>query len=134
MDEGVSGQVLIGIAMMVGAVVWFVGGFYFLGYIFYYPPVMFCLGAAASYRAISEKLFGKKEAIPLTTGERMLRHAVWIPVFPIMSLVGAVILGALKVEMGIAWLFGCVFGAVSAFAAVRASRAIFRMITKRGAS
>ena len=40
---GTDGSVLTGILMMVGAVVWFFGALA-LGWIFWYPPVMFVLG------------------------------------------------------------------------------------------
>ena len=38
-----EGEVIGGIAMMVGATVWFVVGL-FLGYIFFYPPILFVIG------------------------------------------------------------------------------------------
>jgi hypothetical protein len=38
-----SGKLMSGLAMMLGAVVWFVGGL-FIGLIFYYPPVLFIIG------------------------------------------------------------------------------------------
>lgn len=40
----VGPAVATGIAMMVGAVLWFVVGFYALDRIFFYPPVLFVLG------------------------------------------------------------------------------------------
>ena len=44
--QGGSGEVIAGIGMMVGAVVWFVGGLY-VGLIFYYPPILFFIGLAS---------------------------------------------------------------------------------------
>jgi hypothetical protein len=37
------GQIGGGILMMVGAVAWFVIG-YWAGYIYFYPPILFCAG------------------------------------------------------------------------------------------
>jgi hypothetical protein len=39
----VWGSIWLGIAMMLGAIVWFVLAF-MLGFIFFYPPILFCLG------------------------------------------------------------------------------------------
>lgn len=50
-SSGGSGGVITGILMMVGAVVWFVGGLA-AGIIFYYPPVLFVLGFIALVKGI----------------------------------------------------------------------------------
>ncbi|MFN9720235.1 MAG: hypothetical protein ACK58L_16165 [Planctomycetota bacterium] len=44
-----DGGVIVGILMMVGAVVWFVGGLAF-GVIFFYPPILFILGLIATIK------------------------------------------------------------------------------------
>ena len=38
-----DGPVIGGVGMMLGATIWFVVGWW-AGYIFYYPPILFCLG------------------------------------------------------------------------------------------
>jgi hypothetical protein len=45
-------QIITGLLMMVGAVVWFGLGL-FAGYIFFYPPVMFVLGFIAIIRGLT---------------------------------------------------------------------------------
>jgi hypothetical protein len=45
----VSPTIITGILMMVGAVVWFIAGL-FVGFIFFYPPILFVLGLAAVVR------------------------------------------------------------------------------------
>jgi hypothetical protein len=42
----ISPAVITGVMMMIGAVVWFVAG-WFLGWVFFYPPVLFILGLVA---------------------------------------------------------------------------------------
>jgi len=37
------GQVMLGLLMIIGAIVWFVGGL-FAGYIFFYPPILLIIG------------------------------------------------------------------------------------------
>ena len=49
-DKGVWG----GLAMMVGAIVWFVLG-WMAGYIFFYPPVLFVIGIVALVRGLANK-------------------------------------------------------------------------------
>lgn len=44
----------VGILMMFGAVVWFVGGLFF-DYIFFYPPILFILGIVAVVRGAMQK-------------------------------------------------------------------------------
>ncbi len=44
-----DGGVIIGILMMVGAVIWFVGGLAF-DIIFFYPPILFVLGLVATIK------------------------------------------------------------------------------------
>lgn len=46
-----EGEILAGIAMMVGAVVWFVGGLA-VGYIFFYPPILFFVGLASLIKGL----------------------------------------------------------------------------------
>jgi hypothetical protein len=41
-----GGKMMSGVAMMIGAVVWFVVGLFF-GYIFFYPPILFIFGVVA---------------------------------------------------------------------------------------
>jgi hypothetical protein len=48
----VSPTIWMGLAMMVGAVVWFFTALA-LGWIFFYPPVMFVLGALAVFRGLA---------------------------------------------------------------------------------
>ncbi len=50
-----TGAIFSGIGMMVGAVVWFVAGLC-LGYIFFYPPVLFVIGAITSINGIGLKM------------------------------------------------------------------------------
>ena len=52
--SGMNGSVITGILMMVGAVVWFVGGLAF-GIIFFKPPVLFVLGFIALVKGIVSK-------------------------------------------------------------------------------
>jgi hypothetical protein len=47
----ISSTIWAGLAMMVGAVVWFVVGLA-VGYIFFYPPIMFVLGVLAFFRGL----------------------------------------------------------------------------------
>ena len=47
--------ILIGAAMMVGAVVWFVVG-WMAGRIFIYPPILFALGIVAVVKALMGKV------------------------------------------------------------------------------
>ncbi|MCE5279302.1 MAG: hypothetical protein ABFD92_11090 [Planctomycetaceae bacterium] len=49
-DKGVWG----GLAMMVGAVVWFVVG-WMAGYIFFYPPILFVIGIVALVRGLADR-------------------------------------------------------------------------------
>ncbi len=46
-----GGQVLAGIGMMVGAVVWFVVG-YLAGYIFFYPPILLIIGLVTMVKGL----------------------------------------------------------------------------------
>lgn len=46
-----NAEILTGVLMMVGAVVWFVGGL-FVNVIFFYPPILFALGIAAVVRGM----------------------------------------------------------------------------------
>ncbi len=139
MDEGVSGQVLIGIAMMVGAVVWFVGGLMMFDRIFLYPPVMFVLGAISSGKGLMQFFTRRSEesgALPLTTGERVVRLAVFLSTFLIVKLFVVAFMIQLNrgpvglLEVAIA---GAIAGGTAAGLA-KGALAIFRMITKRGAS
>jgi hypothetical protein len=50
-ESGAAGSILAGIGMMVGAVVWFVGGLFF-DRIFFYPPILFILGLIAFVRGV----------------------------------------------------------------------------------
>jgi ribosomal protein S27E len=52
MEKGMlNAGVLGGLGLMLGAVVWFVVGF-LLGYIFYYPPIMFIIGFVALVKGL----------------------------------------------------------------------------------
>ena len=42
-SSGFATQVITGLLMMLGAVAWFIGGLA-IGYIFFYPPILFILG------------------------------------------------------------------------------------------
>ena len=44
-------SILGGLAAMIGAVVWFVVG-WFMGYIFFYPPILFILGLIGFVRGL----------------------------------------------------------------------------------
>ncbi len=46
-----SGNVIAGIGMMVGAVIWFVVG-YSLGYIYFYPPILFIFGLIRLFKGL----------------------------------------------------------------------------------
>ena len=50
-DGEVNGSLWGGIAMMVGAVVWFVGGLFF-DIIFFYPPILFIIGLIAFVKGL----------------------------------------------------------------------------------
>jgi hypothetical protein len=138
-DEGVSGQVLIGIAMMVGAVAWFVGGLMMLDRIFIYPPVMFVLGAISSGKGMLQfftRGSAESNTLPLTTGERVVRLAVFLSTFLIVKLfVVALMIHLRRGPVGL--LEVAIAGAVAGVTAVllaKGALVIFRMITKRGAS
>jgi hypothetical protein len=45
-------EIVAGVLMMVGATVWFVVGFA-LGWVFFYPPILFVLGIAAVVRGLT---------------------------------------------------------------------------------
>src|SRR5262245_8316928 len=47
----ISPAVISGVLMMIGAVVWFVLGL-FLGWVFFYPPILFILGLVAVVRGL----------------------------------------------------------------------------------
>lgn len=49
-----QGAMIGGVAMMVGAVVWFVVG-WFAGYIFFYPPILFVLGIGGILKGLKMK-------------------------------------------------------------------------------
>lgn len=53
-DSGTGGskEIVGGILTMVGAVVWFVVGFFVFDLIFFYPPIMFVLGFVAFMKGI----------------------------------------------------------------------------------
>jgi len=55
LDVWGTGKILSGAGMMVGAAVWFVLGL-LGGRIFFYPPIMFVLGAIALINGIAQKL------------------------------------------------------------------------------
>ncbi len=55
LDSWATKQVISGIGMMLGAVVWFGLGL-FAGRIFFYPPVLFVFGAIALYNGLGQKL------------------------------------------------------------------------------
>jgi hypothetical protein len=138
-DEGVSGQVLIGIVMMVGAVAWFVGGLMMFDRIFIYPPVMFVLGAISSGKGVMQfftRRSAEADTLPLTTGERVVRLAVFLSTFLIVKLLVVALMIHLRrgpvglLEVAVA---GVVAGATAAGLA-KGALAIFRMITKREAS
>jgi hypothetical protein len=48
----INSSIITGMAMMLGATVWFVLGLGF-GYIFFYPPIMFLLGIGAIIRGFT---------------------------------------------------------------------------------
>lgn len=50
-DSGINGSLWGGVAMMVGAVVWFVGGLFF-DIIFFYPPIRFIIGLVAFVKGL----------------------------------------------------------------------------------
>lgn len=50
-DGAINGSLLGGIAMMIGAVVWFVGGLFF-NIIFFYPPILFIIGLVAFVKGL----------------------------------------------------------------------------------
>jgi hypothetical protein len=55
-----NGQILSGIGMMIGAVMWFVTGLVF-GRIFCYPPILFVLGVIAVINGIAYKLYARSQ-------------------------------------------------------------------------
>jgi len=59
--KGIKKGMLGGIAMMAIAVVWFVVGWY-AGYIYYYPPILFCIGLYALIKGtITGNVGGEKK-------------------------------------------------------------------------
>jgi len=50
----INGQVAVGLLMMAGATLRFVLGLA-LGYIFFYPPILFCLGGGTLFRGITNR-------------------------------------------------------------------------------
>ncbi|MFZ5554760.1 MAG: hypothetical protein ACOZCO_16720 [Bacteroidota bacterium] len=51
---GTNAGIIGGIIMMVGAVVWFIVGYY-AGYIFFYPPILFIIGVIAVVRGVMKQ-------------------------------------------------------------------------------
>jgi hypothetical protein len=49
--KGALSSIIVGVLMMVGAVVWFVGGLA-VGFIFFYPPFLFIFGIVAVVRGL----------------------------------------------------------------------------------
>lgn len=139
MDGSVSGQMLIGIAMMVGAVAWFVGGLMMLDRIFIYPPVLFILGAIACGKGMIrgfQRPSTVSNAAQLTTGERVVRLVAFLPTFLIVKLfVVAFLIRQRRGPVGLIE-FAIAGGLAGATAVMFAKFAlvIYRMIKKRGAS
>ena len=50
-----TGKIVSGIAMTVGAAVWFIAGL-LVGWIYFYPPILFVAGVVAVFNGLSHKL------------------------------------------------------------------------------
>jgi len=55
LDAWATGKIVSGIAMTVGAAVWFIAGL-LVGRIFFYPPILFVAGLVALFNGLSYKL------------------------------------------------------------------------------
>jgi DNA-directed RNA polymerase subunit RPC12/RpoP len=55
LDAWATGKIVSGIAMTIGAAVWFIVGL-LVGRIFFYPPILFVVGVVAVFNGISYKL------------------------------------------------------------------------------
>jgi hypothetical protein len=55
LDAWATGKIVSGIGMMVGAVVWFIAGL-LVGWIYFYPPILFVAGVVAVFNGLSHKL------------------------------------------------------------------------------
>jgi hypothetical protein len=61
---------MTGLACMLGAIAWFVIGWLYLGTFFYYPPVLFIIGAFVLVKGLGKERLLAAEAIPKKPASR----------------------------------------------------------------